>query len=108
MGMEVSASCQPTFWFYIIKAETFNSYAHTFTIPIQQTDHLTGSVATAHLPYIGCEGTTHEFLPLPLLGLSGVTPMLEVLQGGPKVLDIVLKLVHSPEGNKSQRLWLWF
>lgn len=39
---------------------------------------------------IGGEGSTQELLPLPLLGLSGVAPMLEILQSTAKVLDVVL------------------
>lgn len=50
------------------------------------------------LTHVGCEGTAHEFLSLPLLGLFGVAPMLEILQGAPEVLNIIFKLVHSPEG----------
>lgn len=73
---------------------------HIFTIPVQQIGHFTALVPTVYLPYIGCEGTTHEFLPLSLLGLSGITSMLEVLEGGPKVLDIILELVHTPEGKQ--------
>lgn len=42
------------------------------------------------LSYVGREATAHELLPLSLLGLSGVASVLEVLQGGPKVLDVVL------------------
>lgn len=42
------------------------------------------------LSYVGREGTAHELLPLSLLGLSVVASVLEVLQGGPKVLDVVL------------------
>lgn len=57
-----------------------------------------------HLTYVGREGSAHEFLPLSLLGLSGVASVLEILQGGPKVLDIILKLVHSPEGKQRKLL----
>lgn len=52
------------------------------------------------LTYVGGEGPAHELLPLPVLGLSGVASVLEILQSGPKVLDIVLQLVHSPEGTE--------
>lgn len=48
--------------------------------------------------YVGCEGSTQEFLSLPLLGLSGVASLLKVLQSASKVLDIILELVHSPGG----------
>ena len=54
--------------------------------------------------HVGREGTAHELLPLSVLGLSGVASVLEVLQGGPKVLDIVLQLVHSPEGKQRIQL----
>lgn len=40
--------------------------------------------------HVGGEGSTQELLPLPLLGLSGVATMLEVLQSAAKVLDVVL------------------
>lgn len=60
----------------------------------------TSLAAAVHLSYVGREGTAHEFLPLSLLGLSGVAPVLEILQGSSKVLDIILKLVHSPEVNE--------
>ncbi len=59
-------------------------------------DKMTDLDATVHLSYVGREGAAHEFLPLPLLGLSGVASVLEILQGSSKVLDIILKLVHSP------------
>ena len=51
-----------------------------------------------NLTHVGREGAAHELLPLSLLGLSGVASVLEILQGGPKVLDVILQLVHSPEG----------
>lgn len=63
--------------------------------------------------YIGGEGAAHELLPVSILGLSGVASLLEVLQGGAKVLDIILQLVHSPEGKQikntsdSSLIWSW-
>lgn len=59
-------------------------------MPTKVTANFTSLVATVHLTYVGCEGSAHEFLPLSLLGLSGIASMLEILQGGPKVLDIIL------------------
>lgn len=46
--------------------------------------------STGLFTHIGGEGSTQELLPLPLLGLSGVAPMLEILQSTAKVLDVVL------------------
>lgn len=40
--------------------------------------------------HVGREGSAQELLPLPLLGLSGVAPMLEILQSAAEVLDVVL------------------
>lgn len=59
-------------------------------MPTKVTANFTSLVATVHLTYVGCEGSAHEFLPLSVLGLSGIPSMLEILQGGPKVLDIIL------------------
>ena len=45
---------------------------------------------------VGGEGAAHEFLPVSVLGLSGITAVLEVPQGCLEVLDVVLELVHPP------------
>lgn len=49
-----------------------------------------GGMRNWAVTYVGREGSTQELLPLPLLGLSGVAPMLKILQSAAKVLDVVL------------------
>lgn len=58
------------------------------------------------LTHVGRECTAQEFLPLSLLGLSGIAAVLEMLQRGPKVLNIILELVHSPEGKQRISKWI--
>lgn len=76
MGMEVSASYKGGHFSFI------RHYARQV-----QRDSCSEAV---YWTCISCEGTAHQLLPLSFLGFLHVTSMLEILQGGPKVLDIIL------------------
>lgn len=65
---------------------------------------ITSLITIRQFTYIRGEGAAHEILPLSLLGLSGIASVLEILQGTPEVLDIILELVHSSERKKRVQL----
>lgn len=58
----------------------------------------------AHAAYVCGEGAAQELLSFSLLGFSGVASVLEVLESGPQVLNIVLQLIHSSDGKATKEI----